>query len=102
MNKGYINEIELHNYMEKINFLIKVQEENLENINNHFDKILALYNTTNTNKIIEINEIEKENYKIVKDNINKYLTVINYTVSKYQQMSKLTQEQFSNIKNINI
>lgn len=97
MQGNVINEIELNNHLEKINCLIRMQKENFKDINNSIDKLSSYYQTSNTNKLLELNRMQENNYMILKESLNKYTNVIKNTVSKYHRLVKETEQIFDNI-----
>lgn len=97
MNKSTIDEIALNNHLEKLICLQKMQQEDIQNLNNKFSTIINYYKTDNTNKILELNNIEKANLKIISEDSKKYINIINNTISKYKQTELQISNTFENI-----
>lgn len=87
MDKAIIDDVSLNNYLEKLNCLKEIQQDNINILNSKFNNITNHYKTDNTNKLIELNTVKEENFKILKDDQEKYINVIGNTITKYKQNS---------------
>lgn len=97
MNESFINQIELNNYIEKLKCLKDIQNDNTNNIKKELDKIMQYYSTSNRSELINKKEKSTADLDILNLNLNKYISVIEYIIIKYQLLAKETNKKFNNI-----
>lgn len=97
MNESFINQIELNNYIEKLKCLKDIQNDNTNDIKRELDKIMQYYSTANRSELINKQEKSIADLDILNLNLNKYISVIEYIIIKYQLLAKETNKKFNNI-----
>lgn len=97
MNGAFVNQIELNNYIEKLKCLREIQYDNASNIKKELNKIGMYYSTTNTSELNNKNEKSKSDLDTLKLNLDKYISIIEYIIIKYQLLAKETNKTFDNI-----
>lgn len=97
MNGSFINQIELNNYIEKLKCLKDIQNDNTNNIKRELNKIMQYYSTANRSELTSKKEKSIADLDIINLNLNKYISVIEYIIIKYQLLAKETNKKFNNI-----
>lgn len=93
-NTSYIDEIELNNYIQKLNYYNDSIRSNLNDIYNKSLKVIDGYNTHNTNKLSSMIEIEESNIDNINTNNEKYMKTIMLTISKYKDIAEEVSSKF--------
>lgn len=97
MDKAFIDEIELNNYIEKLKCYKNIQDENVNSLKKQLDKISQYYSTSNTNNyLLKKNDTITE-LNALQLNLDKYIKVIEHMIVKYQLLAKETNKKFENI-----
>lgn len=97
INKAFIDEIELNNYIEKLKCLVNMQNDNVNILDKQFNSLLQNYNTTNTNEFYQKKEQTLTELSSLQLNSSKYIDVIEKTIIKYHLLVKNTSQKFENI-----
>lgn len=97
MSKAYIYDVELNNYNEKLKCYTKIQIENVLNIEKYFNSILLYYNSSNTNIIRELNGLDKKNFITMRNNYEKYFSLINNKINLYRRIANKNAKSFEKI-----
>lgn len=91
-NTSYIDEIELNNYIQKINCISETIKEDFEKINCKLNDFLDNYKTTNTKKIKENIEKETINTITINANINKYIETLMKAIIRYKDITESVEQ----------
>ena len=89
MDKIFIDEIKLNNYLQKILLYKKELENNLDEINRKVEEINLTYISNKNNILIEENiQLAKKNFEVLNYNTDTYTTIIVKTINRYEKMIK--------------
>lgn len=97
MNGSFINQIELNNYIEKLKCLKDIQNDNINGLKRNLSKVIQYYCTTNSSELISKKEKSIADLETLNLNLNKYISVIEHIIIKYQLLAKETNKKFNNI-----
>jgi hypothetical protein len=88
---------ELDNLKNKVKYYSQLNTDNSTSINKTTTKLLSLYTTNNTKNLTTLtDEIMLQNKKIISNN-NKYINILNRTISNYTEDSDTSKRKFEKI-----
>jgi DNA-binding transcriptional regulator GbsR (MarR family) len=87
-NTSYIDEIELNNYIQKLNYFSESIKSNLNEIYAKSNEFLETYSTHNRTKIQENIEEELSNIKNITLNNEKYIETLITAINRYNEIEK--------------
>ena len=98
-----INDIELLNELEKFDVYKRDEDVFFDEVKSNLNILNSLYNTDNTNDLIDINLELEEKLKVINNIHNNYKVIINSTIDKYIEAERKVIDIFSDINvNVNI
>ena len=92
-----IDQVELNSGLTKISIYKQEEYLNLNELEIKLNQLSSLYNTSNLDKLNNINFELKNKFNKINRLHNSYIEIINRTVSRYQTTIKLTENILSNI-----
>jgi hypothetical protein len=102
MENIFLDDVNINNYLQKVIFYKLELEKKLAQMNKVTEEININYKSQKNNNLIEENiEISKENYKVLNENINKYIEVILNASNKYQILFTEMEKKLDEV-NINM
>lgn len=93
-----IDERELNNQIEKIAMYKNEESVMLDSIKTNLNNYNYSYNTNNQKKLNDITLELSKKFNIIKNTHEKYITVINKTITNYEETSKKVENIISNIE----
>lgn len=97
---NYINDIELGNYIDKMDFYLNEEKKYKLAIKNNFDSTELNYKSSNTKKLNELNIELDEKIKKINDMHQTDLLILTNVVSNYTETSLETLNILNNIEEV--
>lgn len=88
---------ELEGIKTKIKYYVQLNSDNSTNINKATTRLLSLYKTDNTKDLMNLtDEIMMQN-KVIINNNDKYINILNRTISNYEDDTQKSERKFEKI-----